>query len=163
MGEDRIILSANERERLLSGSSISDPATLPANPAPSRQTSTPFKRNARQGDALAIRVFLVSPTRLLSAAPASGIRLGVEHFPLNAYYPAPRLTGIYVLRAYVYTPPSALCTPPPRLCTCAHPLSAVCFFLCVERVDNLGAYSIPPEAGLLISSDFVNVARCAGF
>jgi hypothetical protein len=26
----------------------------------------------------------------------------------------------------------------------------------LERVDNLGAYRIPPETGILIPSDFVN-------
>jgi hypothetical protein len=28
--------------------------------------------------------------------------------------------------------------------------------LCFEHVDNLGAYSIPSETGLLIPSDFVS-------
>jgi hypothetical protein len=28
--------------------------------------------------------------------------------------------------------------------------------LCFEHVDNLGAYSIPSETGLLIPSDFAN-------
>src|ERR1022692_2251734 len=32
------------------------------------------------------------------------------------------------------------------------------FYLCFEHVDNLGAYSIPSETGLLIPSDFVNYA-----
>ncbi|MGC2195409.1 MAG: hypothetical protein WA628_12100, partial [Terriglobales bacterium] len=27
------------------------------------------------------------------------------------------------------------------------------FYLCLEHVDNLGAYRIPPETGLLIPSD----------
>src|SRR5271169_7158366 len=30
------------------------------------------------------------------------------------------------------------------------------FYLCLEHVDNLGAYRIPPETGLLIPSGFVN-------
>jgi hypothetical protein len=30
------------------------------------------------------------------------------------------------------------------------------FYLCFEHVDNLGAYSIPPETGLLIPSDCSN-------
>jgi hypothetical protein len=29
-------------------------------------------------------------------------------------------------------------------------------YLRLERVDNLGAYRIPPETGILIPSDFVN-------
>jgi hypothetical protein len=29
--------------------------------------------------------------------------------------------------------------------------------LCFEHVDNLGAYSIPSETGLLIPSDFVHL------
>jgi hypothetical protein len=32
----------------------------------------------------------------------------------------------------------------------------VSFYLCFEHVDNLGAYSIPPETGLLIPSDNSN-------
>ena len=30
------------------------------------------------------------------------------------------------------------------------------YLLCFEHVDNLGAYSIPSETGLLIPSDFAN-------
>jgi hypothetical protein len=30
------------------------------------------------------------------------------------------------------------------------------YLLCFEHVDNLGAYSIPPETGLLISSVYNN-------
>jgi hypothetical protein len=34
----------------------------------------------------------------------------------------------------------------------------VSFISCAfERVDNLGAYRIPPETGLLIPSDFVSL------
>src|SRR5271169_5416084 len=33
------------------------------------------------------------------------------------------------------------------------------FYLCFEHVDNLGAYSIPSETGLLIPSGFVNHRR----
>jgi len=33
-------------------------------------------------------------------------------------------------------------------------MEPVSFDLCFEHVDNLGAYSIPSETGLLISSDY---------
>jgi hypothetical protein len=33
----------------------------------------------------------------------------------------------------------------------------------LERVDNLGAYRIPPETGILIPSDFVNDGETTGF
>ena len=33
------------------------------------------------------------------------------------------------------------------------------FYLCLEHVDNLGAYSIPSETGLLIPSDYDSELR----
>jgi hypothetical protein len=33
----------------------------------------------------------------------------------------------------------------------------------LERVDNLGAYRIPPETGILIPSDFDSFESCADF
>jgi hypothetical protein len=33
-------------------------------------------------------------------------------------------------------------------------IAGLLYLLRFERVDNLGAYSIPPETGLLIPSDF---------
>jgi len=35
-------------------------------------------------------------------------------------------------------------------------MAGLLYLVRFERVDNLGAYSIPSEAGLLIPSDFVN-------
>jgi len=35
-------------------------------------------------------------------------------------------------------------------------IAGLLYRLCFEHVDNLGAYSIPPETGLLISSVFVS-------
>ncbi|MGC2260344.1 MAG: hypothetical protein WA474_01870, partial [Candidatus Sulfotelmatobacter sp.] len=35
-------------------------------------------------------------------------------------------------------------------------IAGLLYLLRFERVDNLGAYSIPSETGLLIPSDFVN-------
>jgi hypothetical protein len=32
-------------------------------------------------------------------------------------------------------------------------IAGLLYRLCLEHVDNLGAYSIPPETGLLIPSD----------
>src|SRR5271157_5198211 len=45
---------------------------------------------------------------------------------------------------------------PARLCRCGATLlhCRSPFYLCFEHVDNLGAYSIPPETGLLISSGY---------
>ena len=33
-------------------------------------------------------------------------------------------------------------------------IAGLLYLLCFERVDNLGAYSIPSETGLLIPSDY---------
>jgi hypothetical protein len=33
-------------------------------------------------------------------------------------------------------------------------IAGLLYLLCLEHVDNLGAYRIPPETGLLISSDY---------
>jgi hypothetical protein len=35
-------------------------------------------------------------------------------------------------------------------------IAGLLYLLRFERVDNLGAYSFPPETGLLIPSDFVS-------
>jgi hypothetical protein len=35
-------------------------------------------------------------------------------------------------------------------------IAGLLYLLCFEHVDNLGAYSIPSETGLLIPSDYVN-------
>jgi len=35
-------------------------------------------------------------------------------------------------------------------------IAGLLYLLCLEHVDNLGAYSIPSETGLLIPSDYVN-------
>jgi hypothetical protein len=40
-------------------------------------------------------------------------------------------------------------------------IAGLLYLLCLEHVDNLGAYSIPSETGLLIPSGFVN-NRVAG-
>jgi hypothetical protein len=40
-------------------------------------------------------------------------------------------------------------------------IAGLLYLLCFEHVDNLGAYSIQSETGLLIPSDFVN--RCDNF
>jgi hypothetical protein len=45
--------------------------------------------------------------------------------------------------------PALLCRRGANLFHCRSP-----FYLCLEHVDNLGAYRIPPETGLLIPSDF---------
>jgi hypothetical protein len=34
-------------------------------------------------------------------------------------------------------------------------IAGLLYLLCLKHVDNLGAYSIPSETGLLIPSDFV--------
>jgi hypothetical protein len=41
-------------------------------------------------------------------------------------------------------------------------IAGLLYLLCFEHVDNLGAYSIPSETGLLIPSDYVNnlLGRC---
>src|SRR6202790_3388536 len=46
--------------------------------------------------------------------------------------------------------PALRCCSGANLLHCRSP-----FYLCLEHVDNLGAYSIPPETGLLIPSVFV--------
>jgi hypothetical protein len=40
-------------------------------------------------------------------------------------------------------------------------IAGLLYLLRLERVDNLGAYTIPSETGLLISSDYNN-NHCAG-
>jgi hypothetical protein len=35
-------------------------------------------------------------------------------------------------------------------------IAGLLYLLCFEHVDNLGAYSIPSETGLLIPSDYAN-------
>ena len=38
-------------------------------------------------------------------------------------------------------------------------ITGLLYLLCFERVDNLGAYSIPSETGLLIPSDYNSYFR----
>jgi hypothetical protein len=38
-------------------------------------------------------------------------------------------------------------------------IAGLLYLLRFKRVDNLGAYSIPPETGLLIPSGFVNYPK----
>jgi hypothetical protein len=38
-------------------------------------------------------------------------------------------------------------------------IAGLLYLLCFERVDNLGAYRIPSETGLLIPSDYINDAK----
>ena len=47
--------------------------------------------------------------------------------------------------------PALLCRCGANLLHCRSP-----FYLCFEHVDNLGAYRIPPETGLLLSSVYDN-------
>jgi len=56
--------------------------------------------------------------------------------------------GQFLLRDF----PARLCRYGANLLHCRSP-----FYLCFEHVDNLGAYSIPPETGLLISSEYKGV------
>jgi len=40
-------------------------------------------------------------------------------------------------------------------------IAGLLYRLCFEHVDNLGAYSIPPETGLLISSGYITYSNPA--
>ena len=39
-------------------------------------------------------------------------------------------------------------------------IAGLLYLLCFEHVDNLGAYSIPSETGLLIPSDYNRNGKC---
>jgi hypothetical protein len=42
-------------------------------------------------------------------------------------------------------------------------IAGLLYLLCFEHVDNLGAYSIPSETGLLIPSDYVSRVASPAF